>query len=241
MLSPFTASRARVRRAVRLYGVLGASRRALAAVRASVRRTGPDPFDEEYGTDTARPARLEGLTVRGRNRDLGVRYQASDPARVRGLLTELDLDPADHTFVDLGSGKGRVVLVASTLPFRQVVGVEFSEELDRIARANLDRFPASRRRAGDVRLLCMDAVDYEFPATPLVVYLYHPFLGPVMASVMAGLGRSLDRRPRPCVLVLEGDQSLAPLVVAAGFTTLRPGVFARGRPVAAGLFADPVA
>lgn len=236
MRSPFAAPLARARRAVRLYGGLGASRRAVAAARATLGRTGvPDPFDERYGTDTARQVRLERLTVHGENRDLGVRYQASDPGRVRRVLLDLDLelDITDHTFVDLGSGKGRVVLVASTLPFRQVVGVEFSEELDRVARANLERFPAARRRAADVVLVCADVVDYEFPPTPLVVYLYNPFLGPVMGSVMAHLGDSLDRHPRPCVVVLEGDQSLARWVLAAGFVTVRPGVFARRAPVEA--------
>lgn len=104
--------------------------------------------------------RLEGLVIRGYNRDHGVHYQPSDPDKVCQVLHDLDAGFGAGfeaaTFVDIGSGKGRVVLVASTLPFMRVVGVEFSEDLDRIARENLSRFPAAEQCAGQVELLCMD-------------------------------------------------------------------------------------
>lgn len=225
-----TAAVTRVRRAVRKYGLAGASREAVRVLRRSAtRRRTPDPFDERYGTDTARQVRLEGLVVRGGNREYGVHYQPSEPDKVRQTLQDLDADLEAATFVDIGSGKGRVVLVASTLPFARVVGVEFSEELDLIARENLRRFPAAEQRAGAVDLLCMDAVEFEFPATPLVLYLYNPFREPVMEAVLANLRDSLTARPRPCVVILEGDQSLSGHISGAGFREVAAGVYAATR------------
>ena len=39
----------------------------------------------------------------------------------------------DYTFLDIGSGKGRVLMLASDAPFRHIVGVELSPALTAIA------------------------------------------------------------------------------------------------------------
>ena len=51
----------------------------------------------------------------------------------------------DVHILDLGSGKGRALLLASMYPFAHIVGVEVQPELDDIARQNIERFtnPAS--------------------------------------------------------------------------------------------------
>ncbi len=43
----------------------------------------------------------------------------------------------DFTFIDLGSGKGRVLLMASEYPFQKIIGVEFMPELHRAAQKNI--------------------------------------------------------------------------------------------------------
>jgi cyclopropane fatty-acyl-phospholipid synthase-like methyltransferase len=63
-------------------------------------------------------------------------------------LDRLQLDPRDFVFVDLGSGKGRVILRAATRPFRRVEGVEFSEPLHRVALRNIDNARAAPGRSG---------------------------------------------------------------------------------------------
>ncbi len=93
------------------------------------------------------------------------------------------------TFVDVGAGMGRVVLLAALHPFRQVVGVEISPALATIARQNLARVPRSTLRCPDVRLVCRDAASYRFPAGDLVVYLYNPFDATVLAPLVARLAR----------------------------------------------------
>ena len=55
------------------------------------------------------------------------------PARVRNGRAALRdapvRDVSGYTFVDLGSGKGRMLFVAAERPFRRVIGVEFSRSL----------------------------------------------------------------------------------------------------------------
>ena len=131
----------RLRGALRRYGVAGTVREALRLLRTrrageAAKRRSLD-FDRRHGVDTAGIVRLGALRIESPNRDLGVRYQPSDPDDFRSLVEALPIDPKDYVLVDLGSGKGRVLLLASEFPFRRVVGVEFSQELNEIAERNV--------------------------------------------------------------------------------------------------------
>jgi SAM-dependent methyltransferase len=145
------------------------------------------------------------------------------------------LDYSKFTFVDLGSGKGRVLMVAAKFSFARAVGVEFSPELHEIAVRNIGVLAAQTSSCSSVEALCLDAAAYEFPATPLVVYLYNPFLPPLMRIVMQHLADSLRSSPRPVYVVLGGDDSLAPIVEASAFVRLPlPGI-----PAASWVFLTP--
>jgi hypothetical protein len=200
----------RTRRAVWAHGYRGAAIRAVRAIRPH--REGPDRFDAEHGTDTAGIVRLEGLSV-GPNGRYGVRYQPSDADIAIALLQALPIDHSEFAFVDIGSGKGRILLAAAGLPFKRVVGVEFAEDLCRIAERNARLVSRDR-----IEVVCADATEYDMPPEPLVLYFYNPFLPPIMRRVMARVAESLRAHPRAAYVVLLGDQALAAEVVAAGFT-----------------------
>ena len=63
-------------------------------------------------------------------------------------------------FVDMGSGKGRALLVASELPFAKIVGVELSQELHQIAEENVRRYRPESQLCTAFFLHCMNAVEY---------------------------------------------------------------------------------
>ena len=109
------------------------------------------------------------------------------------MLKALPIDPSEYTFIDIGSGKGKVVLLASTYPFRRVIGVELYEDFHRIAAANLNAFPESERRAKSVELACVDAGAYSLPREPVVVYLFNPFSEEILAKVM----ENIEAHPGP--------------------------------------------
>jgi SAM-dependent methyltransferase len=102
----------------------------------------------------------------------------------------------DFTFIDLGSGKGRVLLMAAPYGFKRIIGVELMPEWHRITQENIRRFVAGHKIAATIQNLCMDARDFQFPAEPLVVYLFNPFPEPVFAAVMNNLHRSIVQTPR---------------------------------------------
>jgi SAM-dependent methyltransferase len=121
-------------------------------------------------------------------------YEATPVADFGRLMANVPIDPRRVTFVDVGSGMGRAVLLASLLPFKQVVGVEISPALHAIARENLAAFDGRRRRCRDIRLVRRDALSYRFPRGDLIVYLYNPFRAEAMTRMLTGLLESAARR-----------------------------------------------
>jgi hypothetical protein len=103
----------------------------------------------------------------------------------------------DFTFIDLGSGKGRVLLMASAYPFKRIVGVEFMPELHHAAQKNVASYSNDRQRCRQIETLYMDARDFQFPLEPLAVYLFNPFDEPAFARVLENLRQSITQAPRP--------------------------------------------
>jgi SAM-dependent methyltransferase len=119
--------------------------------------------------------------------EFATHYEATPVADAERLLDASPLLPERSTFVDVGSGMGRVVLLASQRPFRQIVGVEISPALHEIARENKARFPVAGVRCRDVRLVRADAASFTFPRGDLVVYLYNPFRAEVVEPMLDAL------------------------------------------------------
>ena len=104
-------------------------------------------------------------------------YEPTPVAQFDALIGSLPVSANDLTFVDIGAGMGRVVLLASLLPFKQVIGVEVSPALCDTARDNVVRWRRSKAELGcnDIRIVCADASAFRFPRGDLVLYLYNPF------------------------------------------------------------------
>jgi hypothetical protein len=96
-------------------------------------------FDKDHGIDTGGTTHLAGLHVIGPYRRVGTTHIASDPDEFANAVASLDIEHKLFTFFDLGSGKGRGLILALSYPFRRIVGVEFALELHRTAEANLIR------------------------------------------------------------------------------------------------------
>jgi SAM-dependent methyltransferase len=80
-----------------------------------------------------------------------------------------------YSFVDVGAGKGRGLLLAAELPFRKVIGVELSEELARVAQKNITIWKCLAHPRAKIRVMHEDAMEFRWPRTPLLVYLNNPF------------------------------------------------------------------
>jgi hypothetical protein len=126
----------------------------------------------------------------------GHQYFPSEPWIFEEIIQALPPNRGDFTFIDLGSGKGRVLLLAAAHDLRRIIGLEFLPELHRIAMANIAKFLETARDAS-IESFCLDARDFSFPHEPLVIYLFNPFPQDVFSAVLANLKQSFDAHPRP--------------------------------------------
>ncbi len=158
-------------------------------------RFGDLDYDWEHSVDTTRSnvgfgmQFLTGVTARP--------YFATEPWLFEQIMQALPIDFSQFTFVDLGSGKGRVLLMASDYPFKKIIGVEFMPGLHHAAQKNIANYSNARQRCRKIETVCMDARDFQFPLEPLVVYLFNPFSEPTFAQVLENLRLSVEQSPRP--------------------------------------------
>ncbi len=149
------------------------------------RRSRQDDFDRKYGTNTGGIEPLWKLRIRSPNAEFGTRYEATNQQDFVNAIRFLKEDLTQFVFVDLGCGKGRTLLMAGELGFREVVGVEFAHELASIARQNL-----ANRGLRDAVVHHLDAAEYKFPNASTIAYLYNPFSEQVARRVVENMRES---------------------------------------------------
>ncbi|HEY0328857.1 MAG TPA: class I SAM-dependent methyltransferase [Rhodopseudomonas sp.] len=152
-----------------------------------------DDCDSKYGTETGGRVALDDLTIGHDSRRYGERYQASDPGVLRDAVAFIGLTPGDYTFVDLGCGKGRMLIAAAELGFQSCVGVEFADELAELAARNVAACEFSH-----VSVVHGDAADYAFGDAPFLLYMFNPFSQQVMQRVREHLLRL--KSPNYCIV-----------------------------------------
>ncbi len=158
----------------------------------------PHAFDCEHGVDTSGVITGGNLAI-GHAHDVHITAYAGIPPSkfhetIRRWVTTPPAGLAESfAFVDLGCGKGRAVMLASGLHFREVVGVELNPGLARLAEANLQVWRAAGKALRPVRVVCGDATEFELPAGPCLLYLANPFGAVVMRRLLERVEARTDK------------------------------------------------
>ncbi len=181
-------------------GVKQTARLVVKYIGVAASRAGDHWFDLRYGTDTSGIIEVDRLDVSSPNKRFAMRYEVTRARPLNRLLRLLDL-PTDGVFVDIGCGKGRVLMVAAGHGFNRIVGVEYSHDLCEVARHNLSVF---RRKTGiefDAEVVEADAVDYGIPPDANVFFMFNPFYSEILEMVAWKIARSVAEHPRKVWLI----------------------------------------
>lgn len=116
-----------------------------------------------------------------------VPYVPSGVDEILAMVEEAPLLPDDE-LVDLGSGLGRVVILAHLLSGARACGVEIQEPLVRGARARCAELGLPL-----VSFVHANAADIELDGS--IFFLYAPFNGNMLAAVLRRLEHVARRRP----------------------------------------------
>jgi SAM-dependent methyltransferase len=152
-------------------------------------------------------------------REMIVRWRRSKP------IAAID----EYSFVDLGAGMGRAMLLAAEFPFREVVGVELNPTLARIGKKNLALWRAAGRAKAPMRMICRNAADFELPTGPCVVFLFNPFGAPVMKRLLASWSRSILAREGQLDILYVNNEQERVLRLQPGLVRLFTGEVRRSR------------
>jgi SAM-dependent methyltransferase len=168
----------------------------------------PHPFDLQHGVITDGLIPGHDLAVGHANDRFIAGYAAIPPSRFRGALKRWhESGPAhaieDYTFIDFGCGKGRAVLLASEMKFREVVGVELNPRLSELARANAAIWTNAGKALSPIRIVTGDVLEMKWPDGPCLVYLYNPFGEQVMRRLVERMWMHFAERPLDLEVVYQ--------------------------------------
>jgi len=192
------------------------------------------PFDTAFGVRTS------GL-VAGRHLKSGHRHDRHNtayfgvaPSVFQGLMRRwrksgLKWAMEDFTFVDVGAGMGRAVLLASELPFKAVAGVELHPGLARIARKNVVAWRGAGRERTPATVVCGDAVEFEWPAGPCMAFLFNPFGAVVMRRLLKALAKTFRDRAGELDILYVNNEQESVLMEQKGFVRMFAGDVRRSK------------
>jgi SAM-dependent methyltransferase len=162
-------------------------------------------FDRKYGVDTSGIIYPSALDISDAQKKTSKEYEPTPVGAIRHILKSLMIDHSQYTFIDYGSGKGRVLLLASEYPYKNVLGVEFSPALHLIAENNIKIWQRrSRIRCRTLQSICMDATEFNLPQEPLVLFFFTPFEVPIANWVVSRITADFAKNPRPIQIVYYG-------------------------------------
>ena len=164
------------------------------------------PFDQMHGVDTSGLVPATHLVTGHANDEHITAYYGVAPSILRALIGAWRASGPphpieDYIFIDVGAGKGRALLVASEYSFRKVAGIELNPEMAAIARQNVEHWTRAHRedptaaRLAPIEVVEQDALDFELPQTPTLLFLFHPFEAPVLKQLLRRIETQFARRP----------------------------------------------
>jgi hypothetical protein len=165
------------------------------------------PFDQMHGVDTSGLVPAKHLITGHANDEHVTAYYGVAPSILRTLIdhwreTTPPYPISSYTFIDIGAGKGRGLLVASEYHFRKVIGIELNPAMAAIAGQNVAHWTRTHSedstapRLAPIEVIAGDALDFEFPDGPTLIFLFHPFEAPVLRQLLRRIETQFAARPR---------------------------------------------
>jgi predicted RNA methylase len=159
-------------------------------------------FERKFGGATGIVIPLERLGYDEDDRLHAHPYFPSSYLFLHEALTAGSLNCRGRVFVDFGCGMGRVLLFASTLPFKRIIGVELSRSLCETATQNLQSYYRLRQKGTpEWTIAHADARFFRIPDDATVFYMFNPFDAVVVAKVLENIVASARAAPRTCYLI----------------------------------------
>lgn len=183
-------------------------------------------FDARFNVDTSgKLGTIEALAgIESPNWNSGVPYQTTSEDVFEGLMETCSVRHEEFVFVDLGSGKGKALMLAAGYPFQKIIGVEYCRPLHETALRNMAMYRNPAMKCKDIHCLCEDATKFEIPPQPCVFHMFNPFGPTIVDAVAQNMLQSRARHSRP-MYVLYSNALHADVFRRLGFVELAAYAF----------------
>ncbi|HYM92788.1 MAG TPA: class I SAM-dependent methyltransferase [Chitinophagaceae bacterium] len=151
--------------------------------------------EKKYSIQTTGADELKHLGKNGIDISHATIYMPVNYYILEILMKEIRKLSSSEKILDLGCGKGRVMVVAAHFGFKKINGIDFSEKLCKEAIKNTAKvqslFPET-----SFKIELQDAFYYKIPDDISVIFLFNPFDEVIVSGVLKNINESLQKKPR---------------------------------------------
>ena len=155
--------------------------------------------ERELGIDTFGDKAPNELSIKCGSKEGGHLYQPSSSVIFGKAMNALPFNFTDKVFLDIGSGKGRALILAAEAGFKKVIGVEYANELNDIAYTNIEKVK-DRFQNTEFVLHEGDALEFDISEEVDVIYLFNPFDEEAVTRLLKKVKPAFERS-KPIYLV----------------------------------------
>jgi len=128
-----------------------------------------------------------------------VSYAASTN-RVLKMFRKLSITDED-CILDVGCGKGKVINMLYSFPFKNIDGLEYDTQLVSLCMRNMKKLKRKR-----TKLYCEDAARFTHLDAYTYMYMFNPFKGQTMEKFVDNILDSYNRKKRRICIVYLNPQ-----------------------------------
>lgn len=139
-------------------------------------------------------------------------YSKSPDKVLRKIFSEIDFSEP-HNFIDLGCGKGYVMVVAADYPFSKVGGVEYTKDLCDICSRNLNILKLQDR----ISVFNCDAKEFNGYADYDIFYFCNPFDETILDQVARKIWETHLSKPCKLYYLNPHQEERQKAILNAGF------------------------
>ncbi|HIA11726.1 MAG TPA: class I SAM-dependent methyltransferase [Flavobacteriales bacterium] len=155
-------------------------------------------FDSKYSINTRGRSQPNPHNVEGNNVNSGKEYQGYSYYFFKIFMKNLPVNFSESAFIDFGSGKGRVLIMAAEYKFKRVIGIEYAEDLFKESLINIR---SAQFESEAIEIVNADVLDYQIPDIANVFFFFNPFDEDVMDNVLNNIDASKLKAPRDMYIV----------------------------------------
>jgi len=178
-----------------------------------------EDFDRRFNIDTCYSEDEDRIQTN--DSDIYFDYDPVKVSTFTKAIQCLKIRYEEFIFLDIGSGKGRALLMAASYPFKEIIGVEMVPYFNEIAERNLATYRKARQKGFHIKIENFEATSYPLPEEKTVFFLFNPFTDEVLIKFLSNIKNSLSKSPREIFLIYINPEYPEPLENADFLTLLK--------------------